>query len=141
MRFYKNTDIYNIVKNPEKHDSQLYYPKKWHQGFNMFQIMIFLFFFFVGVIGVIWYHNRILLRQLNDLSDEHAQLRVLLRALESRLDGILALEKINSEKDSGKMECREREIPAGQDPLLHLSFDKKPDLPPGELDENSPLKM
>ena len=107
----------------------------------MFQIMIFLFFFFIGVLGVIWYHNRILLRQLNDLSDEHAQLRVLLRALESRLDGILALEKINSEKDSGKIDNKERDVPSAQDPLLHLSFDKKPDLPAPALDEDGPLKM
>lgn len=103
----------------------------------MLTVMIFLFFFFVGLLAALWYHERQLLRQLNELSDEHAQLRVLLRAMESRLDGIAAMEKI---KGSDNPSASVQPSAGKQDSLLHLSFDKSPELPSQDLD-NDPLRM
>lgn len=88
----------------------------------MFMVMVFLFFFFLGILIMFWYHSYRLARQLQELSEEHAQLRVLLRALESRMEGVAALEKV---RPTGQEQAsRQPDSSSGHDPLLHLSFDK-----------------
>lgn len=103
----------------------------------MFTVMVFLFFFFLGVLLLFWYYNHRLARQFQELSEEHAQLRVLLRALESRIEGVAALEKV---RPTGAEQPRPQvDTPSGHDPLLHLSFDKNP---LGEsLNGDGPLRL
>ncbi|MEG6594153.1 hypothetical protein V6C16_14470, partial [Desulfovibrio sp. 1188_IL3213] len=52
----------------------------------MFSIMLFIFLCFFGILAVLVYMMRGQERLVKQLRDEHAQLRVLLRAMESRLD-------------------------------------------------------
>lgn len=106
----------------------------------MFTIMIFLFFFFLGILGMFWYQSHRLGMQLRELSEEHAQLRVLLRALESRVEGVAAFEKTRAKGQEG--ESRENaDSQPGHDPLLHLSFDKARENPAGELNLDGPLRL
>lgn len=52
----------------------------------MFSIMLFIFLCFFGILAVLVYMLRTQERLVQQLRDEHAQVRVLLRAVESRLD-------------------------------------------------------
>lgn len=103
----------------------------------MFMLMLFMFCFFLGFLAMFFYLLGRLDRQAKMLSDEHAQLRVLLRALESRLDKMVQREKVNailqgqSEAEAALPGERMDEEGATQDPLLHLSFDR-----PRHLDGN-----
>lgn len=83
----------------------------------MFSLMLFMFFFFLGLLAVLWLMQRRNDQQFRALNEDNAQLRVLLRALESRLDS-------RGAEASGK-----EENTAQEDPLLHLSFDRQPEAP------------
>ena len=52
----------------------------------MFSIMLFIFLCFFGILAVLVYMLRGQERLVKQLRDEHAQLRVMLRAMESRMD-------------------------------------------------------
>ena len=54
----------------------------------MFSIMLFIFLCFLGMLAVLFYMLRSQERLCQVLRDEHAQMRVLLRAMESRLDAL-----------------------------------------------------
>lgn len=114
----------------------------------MFMLMLFMFCFFLGFVAMFYHLLGTLDRQGKALSDEHAQLRVLLRALESRLDRMSQAERFN-----GQLQAQEGEqitmtaselVPgldsaSGHDPLLHLSFDQ-PRIPGGKLDSLADLQ-
>ena len=71
----------------------------------MFSLMLFIFLCFLGMLAVQFYMLR-----------SHAQMRVLLRAMEARLDALGC--------PAPKLaETAVQATPAAQDPLLHLSFD------------------
>lgn len=97
----------------------------------MFKLMLFMFCFFMGSIAMFIYVLRRMAEQTRTLSDEHAQLRVLMRAMESRLDKITHLEVINANYQR-QMEAdglipagmEKTDTSAGHDPLLHLSFEQ-----------------
>lgn len=100
----------------------------------MFMLMLFMFCFFLGFVVMFYY----LLSRVDTIarahSDEHAQLRVLLRALESRLEKMGQVERYNvllrEQRDGDGITMTQSEgIPGendapGHDPLLHLSFDQ-----------------
>lgn len=75
----------------------------------MFSLMLFMFFFFVGMIAVMWYGQNKLEKQIHSLSEQNAQLNILLRAMESRIDRMMGESKNSS-------------VNSAMDPLLHLSF-------------------
>ena len=52
----------------------------------MFSIMLFIFLCFFGILAVLVYMLRCQEKLVRQLREEHAQLRVMLRAMESRLD-------------------------------------------------------
>lgn len=78
----------------------------------MFSLMLFIFLCFLGMLAVQFYMLRSQERLNRALRDEHAQMRVLLRAMEARLDAL-----------GCPAETAVQATPAAQDPLLHLSFD------------------
>ena len=100
----------------------------------MFVLMLFMFFFFVGFAAMFYYLLRRLDLQARFLSDEHAQMRVLLRALESRMDkmstqpgGRPAFAEQPSPRDEFGVSVEDldpRGGMAGHDSLLHLSFEE-----------------
>lgn len=77
----------------------------------MFSIMLFIFLCFFGILAVLFHMLRSQERLSRILRDEHAQMRVLLRAMESRLDAMDGAEP----QPTGS-------LPA-HDPLLRLSFE------------------
>lgn len=80
----------------------------------MFSLMLFIFLCFLGMLAVQFYMLRSQERLNRALRDEHAQMRVLLRAMEARLDAL----------GCPAPKLAETAVPpAAQDPLLHLSFD------------------
>lgn len=90
----------------------------------MFSAMLFIFFCFFGLLGMLYFMSRQASAMHQQIRDELAQQRILLRALESRLDAI-------SPAQGG----RNAEQPADplSDPLLSLSFDTPPKSSQGEL--------
>ncbi len=86
----------------------------------MFFLMLFMFFFFLGFAVMFYYLVHRIDGQFQVLGEEHAQLRVLLRAVESRLD------KLESERDDTDQPISVSAMAdaAGHDPLLHLSFEE-----------------
>ena len=54
----------------------------------MFSLMLFIFLCFLGMLAVQFYMLRSQERLNRALRDEHAQMRVLLRAMEARLDAL-----------------------------------------------------
>lgn len=78
----------------------------------MFSIMLFIFLCFSGILAVLFHMLRSQERLCRALRDEHAQLRVLLRAVESRLDRL-----------DGSAAARPTPPAAADDPLLRLSFE------------------
>lgn len=82
----------------------------------MFSLMLFIFLCFLGMLAVQFYMLRSQERLNRALRDEHAQMRVLLRAMEARLDALGCPAPKLAEKAV-------QATPAAQDPLLHLSFD------------------
>lgn len=96
--------------------------------FPMFFAMLFMFCFFIGSMAMFLY----LLWRLDGiahiLSDEHAQMRVLLRAMESRLDKISHVEKISAILQGQTEDAQEANAKSAHDSLLHLSFEKPQDI-------------
>ena len=80
----------------------------------MFSIMLFIFLCFLGMLAVLFHMLRSQERLCQVLRDEHAQMRVLLRAMESRLDAL---------DGSAGSEPRPAGTLPARDPLLHLSFE------------------
>lgn len=94
----------------------------------MFFAMVFMFCFFLGFLAMFLYLLKKLDTIARSLSDEHAQMRVLLRAMESRLDKLAHMEKVSAILQ-GQMEGNEEmhdkgDERAGHDALLHLSFER-----------------
>lgn len=82
----------------------------------MFSLMLFIFLCFLGMLAVQFYMLRTQERLNRALRDEHAQMRVLLRAMEARLDALGC--------PAPKLaETAVQATPAAQDPLLHLSLE------------------
>lgn len=120
----------------------------------MFMLMLFMFCFLLAFIAMFFY----MLKKMNSIakihSDESAQLRVLLRAVEARLDKLAQKDRIDALL-KGKIPTEEGDIPvdiqdnqAGHDPLLHLSFEQPSPLAspinPGldlSMDESRPWEM
>ena len=100
----------------------------------MFSLLIFMFCFFLGSIAMFLYSLKKRESHFKSLNDEHAQLRVLLRAMESRLDHMEKYLSVcaglgNSsfqpdEERASEKSPSEMEASAGHDPLLHLSFEE-----------------
>lgn len=92
----------------------------------MFSIMLFIFLCFFGILAVLYHMLRSQEKLCRALHEEHAQMRVLLRSLESRLDALDVTEPADAEfshKGAARLAPRPAPQPA-QDPLLHLSFDE-----------------
>lgn len=113
----------------------------------MFALMLFMFLFFLGFLVMFIYLLGKLNRQSKALSDEHAQLRVLLRAMESRLDKMAQMERLNAvlqgKLDSDAIlpgESANEDDSAGHDPLLHLSFEKPRNIA-GDVDPGLSLDL
>ena len=108
----------------------------------MFSALLFIFFCFFGILAALFYMLKRQEQAWQLLRDEHAQLRVLLRALESRLE-YLATVTLDPEQarraearaaaptgENAPSAAPRDENPAGPigasgtDPLLRLSFEE-----------------
>ena len=91
----------------------------------MFSIMLFIFLCFFGILAVLYHMLRSQEKLCKSLHEEHAQMRVMLRSLESRID---ALDVAAPAAAAGNGATRLAPRPAShaaqpaEDPLLHLSF-------------------
>lgn len=105
----------------------------------MFTLMIFMFCFLLASLVMFLYMLNKLDNHFRTLNDEHAQLRVLLRALESRLDHMekymCATGADQTENalscEAEKQVCEDEEAvkaTPSHDPLLHLSFEGPGDM-------------
>ncbi len=92
----------------------------------MFSIMLFIFLCFFGILAVLYHMLRSQEKLCKSLHEEHVQMRVLLRSLESRLDALdVAEQEDNALSTKGAAHLAPRPAPQpAQDPLLHLSFDE-----------------
>ena len=81
----------------------------------MFSIMLFIFLCFLGMLAVLFYMLHSQERLCRILRDEHAQMRVLLRAMESRLDALDGGDD-PAPRPTGEL--------SAHDPLLRLSFEE-----------------
>lgn len=93
----------------------------------MFSIMLFIFLCFFGILAVLYHMLRSQEKLCRSLREEHAQMRVLLRALESRLDGLEADGMTDAPRATTRSAAHLAPRPAAQpaeDPLLRLSFDE-----------------
>lgn len=103
----------------------------------MFSALLFMFFCFFGILAALFYLSKRQEHAWQLLRDEHAQLRVLLRALESRLEYLAAVtldpEQTRRAHDPARGETApeitdpQQPFPAegsGRDPLLRLSFEE-----------------
>lgn len=101
----------------------------------MFELMIFMFCFLLASIIMFFYFLKRSDDQYRNLNDEHAQLRVLMRAMESRLENMEKSLASLAGKEAGTMpsfiddkkQWRKEDgdmAGAGHDPLLHLSFEE-----------------
>lgn len=109
----------------------------------MFALMLFMFFFFLGFVAMFFYLLKRMDEQARTLGDEHAQLRVLLRAMESRIEKIAHMERLTAmyeqklEADGlGQPMPEDGQDVAAHDPLLHLSFEE-----PHNPEENMGRKL
>lgn len=90
----------------------------------MFSFMLFIFLCFFGILAVLYHMLRSQEKLCKSLHEEHAQMRVLLRSLESRLDAMDVAEPVAlAGKGAARLAPRPAPAPA-EDPLLHLSFDE-----------------
>ena len=92
----------------------------------MFSIMLFIFLCFFGILAVLYHMLRSQEKLCKSLHEEHAQLRVMLRSLESRLDDLdvaapAAAAGNGATRLAPRPASHARAQPA-EDPLLHLSF-------------------
>ncbi len=105
----------------------------------MFSALLFMFFCFFGILAALFYLFKRQDHAWQTLRDEHAQLRVLLRALESRLEYLATVtldpEQTHRAHDAARQEAApENAAPyqpfaapaeaSGRDPLLRLSFEE-----------------
>lgn len=102
-------------------------------GVLMFMLMLFMFCFFLGFMAMYFYLLKKLDAQSRAMNEEHAQMRVLLRAMESRLDKIAQTQRVSAmlqgNLDPGAVLPGEGgEEDADSDSLLHLSFEKPQNL-------------
>lgn len=100
----------------------------------MFMLMLFMLFFLIASIAMFIFIVKKMDANYKNMSDEHAQLRVLLRAMESRLDHMekylatgralnaAGIERVDS-KDKAD-DFGEQKDESEYDPLLHLSFEE-----------------
>lgn len=80
----------------------------------MFSVMLFIFFCFFGVLAMLFYMLRQEAAMFQQLREELAQQRILLRALECRID---------SSGPDGRRPAPAPHEEAPGDPLLSLSFE------------------
>lgn len=105
----------------------------------MFSALLFMFFCFFGILAALFYLFKQQEHAWQLLRDEHAQLRVLLRALESRLEYLATVtldpEQTHRAHDAARQEAAPENTPpyqpfaapaeaSGRDPLLRLSFEE-----------------
>lgn len=85
----------------------------------MMSIMFFIFFCFLGISAMLYYVLRCQERHCRMLRDDNAELRVLLRALESRMA------RLEGEAPAMAAQQSAVAVDAAAEPhsLLHLSFD------------------
>lgn len=100
----------------------------------MFPFMMFIFLCFLGVLATLYHILRTQEKNFHQLEEEHAQLRVLLRAMESRLDELeinvsaqdtacaTAEGNDNANRGAVRLAPRRAQRPSDDD-LLHLDFD------------------
>ena len=92
----------------------------------MFSIMLFIFLCFFGILAVLYHMLRSQEKLCKSLHEEHAQMRVMLRSLESRLDDMdVAAPAAAAGNGATRLAPRPASHAAAQpaeDPLLHLSF-------------------
>ncbi len=92
----------------------------------MFSIMLFIFLCFFGILAVLYHMLRSQEKLCKSLHEEHAQMRVMLRSLESRLDDLdVAAPAAVAGNGATRLAPRPASHAAAQpaeDPLLHLSF-------------------
>ena len=93
----------------------------------MLSLMIFIFLCFLGMQGMLFFMLRNQEKMCQTLREEHAQTRLLLRALESRLENTMR----GTVPPVGLDSPQEAENIPQHDPLLHLSFDE-PAAPPSK---------
>ena len=101
----------------------------------MLSLMIFIFLCFLGMLGMLYFMLRNQEKMCQTLREEHAQTRLLLRALESRLENTVRGTVSPLGLDSPQAE---ESIPQ-HDPLLHLSVDEPAADPALELHMDDPL--
>lgn len=92
----------------------------------MFSIMLFIFLCFFGILAVLYHMLRSQEKLCKSLHEEHAQMRVMLRSLESRLDAMDVAAPTANGNGATRLAPRPASHAAAQpaeDPLLHLSFD------------------
>ena len=94
----------------------------------MFSIMLFIFLCFFGILAVLYHMLRSQEKLCKSLHEEHAQMRMLLRSLESRLDAmdVAAPTATANGNSATRLTPRPASHAAAQpaeDPLLRLSFD------------------
>ena len=92
----------------------------------MCSIMLFIFLCLFGVLAVLYHMLRSQEKLCKSLHEEHAQMRVMLRSLESRLDDLdVAAPAAAAGNGATRLAPRPASHAAAQpaeDPLLHLSF-------------------
>lgn len=84
----------------------------------MLSLMLFMFLCFLGMLGMFFYMLRNQEKMCQTLREEHAQTRLLLRALESRLE-----RSVGCPDEQPPASSRDGADASRQDPLLRLSFD------------------
>ena len=91
----------------------------------MFSIMLFIFLCFFGILAVLYHMLRSQEKLCKSLHEEHAQMRMMLRSLESRLDAMEVATPAATGNGATRLAPRPASHSAPQlaeDPLLHLSF-------------------
>lgn len=93
----------------------------------MFSIMLFIFFCFFGILAVLYHMLRSQEKFCRALREEHAQMRILLHAMELRLDALGIPQTHGVAQPQARSATRLVPPSAPQpsnDPLLNLSFDE-----------------
>lgn len=93
----------------------------------MLSLLVFMLCFFIGSMAMFFYSLKKSESQFRSLSEENARLRVLLRAMESRLDNIEKYLAARAGSSGSPEDGVQNDTAEGQgsdpDPLLHLSFE------------------
>lgn len=102
----------------------------------MLSLMIFIFLCFLGMLGMLYFMLRNQEKMCQTLREEHAQTRLLLRALESRLENSVR----GATPPAGLDSPQGQESASLHDPLLRLSFDE-PAAPPQKTVADPALEL